>query len=103
MRFNFIEKKPKIIPLGTVPKITSIYSENNEDADFYDFSDGAYISDEEKQEWIKEVVKYLNENIDEAYCRISCGDSMVIGLRHHNNSIEIIVVNSYMEATIDCD
>lgn len=99
MKFNFTEKKSKVIPLEMVPNITSVYSEENENGDFYDFSDGTHISDNEKQKWIEDVIDYLNKNPDEAYCNISCGDSMVIGLRSIDG-IEIIVINSYMTATI---
>jgi hypothetical protein len=71
--------------------------------DFFDYSDGKEIADEEINDWIKECITDMEEDFTVDVSRISCGDSTVIVLR---KSIcdecdayvyDVIITNDYME------
>ena len=112
MKFNFINKEIRKIPSEKIPNINSVYNNTDLDdndldvereGDFYDFSNGSPITNGELQRWIVDIVNYFNEDGESSFCNISCGNSMVIGLRRDDGTVQIIVTNSYMEATIDVD
>jgi hypothetical protein len=104
MKFNFIEKKAGKIPESQYPKVTSVMGSNdrydeNDPKDFFDFSNGVPLTDEEKQHYIKQVMDYLNEHPEAEYCCTGTGNCMVIAF-NRLNEVDIMVVEKYMEATV---
>lgn len=104
MKFNFIEKKNTVIPESSYPKVTSVMGPNdrydeNDPKDFFDFSDGLPLSNEEKQRYIKDVMDWVNKNPDAPYCMTGTGNCMIIAI-NRQDSVDVMVVEKYMEATV---
>ena len=73
--------------------------------DFYDFSKGVDITDEEVNKWIKEGIEYLENHKDEVYYAIASGNTIIHISRYYYNDIkgyyfyDIDVAKSYANST----
>lgn len=69
---------------------------------FYQYGDGAKMSDTQIQEWIDRTIDNLKYGDAEEgeYYYIGSGDTMVFGFLNDDKSIDIYVAKNYQEATI---
>ena len=103
--FKFIDNTKVKVPKSSYPNVKSIgngYEEEGNYKDFFDFGNGAYVDDEDKQRWINEIMDFMNEHPEQMHCSIATGRSKVIGLRRVDE-IEILVIDKYMEACISLE
>jgi hypothetical protein len=78
--------------------------------DYFDFSCGVDVSDEEINRYVNQGLKYFENNLDEMYWRVNygSGNTAVIILKYWDEGAKfpnyhIIVTKNYMEAFVDAN
>lgn len=64
------------------------------------FKNGVDIKDNTINNWIKDSIKWLEENPNEPYRYIGTGNSIMI-IFNHNDEYYIVVAKNYFDVTID--
>lgn len=67
---------------------------------FFQYGDGAKMSDTQIQEWIDKTIDNLKNGEEGEYYYIGSGDTMVFGFLNEDKSISIYVTKNYQEADI---
>lgn len=82
--------------------LTKIVKEGKYPDAFYQYNNGAKMSDAQIQEWIDTIIDNIkNGDAEEGeYYFIGSGDTMVFGFLNEDKSIDIYVAKNYQEATI---
>jgi hypothetical protein len=70
-------------------------------SDFFDFTDGVDIPEEEINQWIAEMIQKLRDNPDWPYTGTSTGNTCVLVSRDGDgNNFEVMVTKSYSRAFV---
>lgn len=68
--------------------------------DFYDFSYGVPLDEQDINDWIREAADYFRAHPDETLKFIACGDSILFVL-NMEDGVHFYVAQGYYEASID--